>query len=76
MSETFVRYDVSEGFATLTLDSPHNRNAISARLVAQLRQGLADAAADDGVRAVVLTHEGGTFCAGADLSEASTAEGG
>lgn len=42
MSETFVRYEVSEGFATLTLDSPHNRNAISARLVAQLRQGLAD----------------------------------
>ncbi|MDM7491291.1 enoyl-CoA hydratase family protein [Rhodococcus sp. CSLK01-03] len=76
MSETFVRYEVSEGFATLTLDSPHNRNAISARLVAQLRQGLADAAADDGVRAVVLTHEGGTFCAGADLSEASAAEGG
>lgn len=71
MSEPYVRYEVSAGFATLTLDSPHNRNAISTRLVGELRQGLADAAADPDVRAVVLTHTGGTFCAGADLSEAS-----
>ncbi|GAA4486203.1 enoyl-CoA hydratase family protein [Rhodococcus olei] len=72
----FVRYEVSGGgFATLTLDSPHNRNAISTRLVAELRQGLRDAAADETVRAVVLTHTGGTFCAGADLSEASGATG-
>ncbi|MGW0176979.1 enoyl-CoA hydratase family protein [Rhodococcus sp. NPDC003322] len=66
-----VRYEVAGGFATLTLDSPHNRNAISTRLVGELRQGLTDAAADEGVRAVVLTHTGGTFCAGADLSEAA-----
>ncbi|MCL2533078.1 MAG: enoyl-CoA hydratase family protein [Nocardiaceae bacterium] len=66
-----VRYDAGDGIATLTLDSPHNRNAISTLLIEQLRQGLADAAADDAVRAVVLTHTGATFCAGADLSEAS-----
>ncbi|CAM2834909.1 enoyl-CoA hydratase family protein [Prescottella defluvii] len=71
--DRFVRYDVADSCATLTLDSPHNRNAISSRLVGELLQGLADAAADDGVRAVVLTHTGGTFCAGADLSEASGA---
>lgn len=69
----YVRYECVGGFATLTLDSPHNRNAISTRLVRELRRGLADAAADDGVRAVVLTHTGGTFCAGADLSEAAGA---
>lgn len=73
MTEPYVRYDLADGVATLTLDSPHNRNAISSKLVAELRQGLADAAADPGVRAVVLTHTGGTFCAGADLSEASAA---
>ncbi|GAB2639447.1 enoyl-CoA hydratase family protein [Prescottella soli] len=73
MTDRRVRYDVADGAATLTLDSPHNRNAISTLLVEQLRQALADAAADDGVRAVVLTHTGGTFCAGADLSEASAA---
>lgn len=67
----YVRYESMDGVATLTLDSPHNRNAISSRLVRELRQGLRDAAADAAVRAVVLTHTGNTFCAGADLSEAS-----
>lgn len=56
--------------ARLTLNSPHNRNALSTTLVTQLHEGLRDAAADPAVRAVVLTHAGGTFCAGADLSEA------
>ncbi len=67
----YVRYEVAEGFATVTLDSPHNRNAISARLTRELSEALTSAAADDGVRAVVLTHTGTTFCAGADLSEAA-----
>nr|WP_202547194.1 enoyl-CoA hydratase family protein [Streptomyces sp. SID2119] len=55
------------GIATLTLDSPANRNALSAALVGEAREALAAAAADDTVRAVVLTHTGSTFCAGADL---------
>lgn len=67
----FVRYEVDAGVATLTLDSPHNRNAISTRLVAELSQSLTDAATDPDVRVVVLTHTGGTFCAGADLTEAA-----
>jgi enoyl-CoA hydratase len=61
------------GITTLTLDSPCNRNALSARLVAELYEGLDAAAKDTRTRAVVLTHTGGTFCAGADLSEASAA---
>jgi len=55
----------------LMLDSPHNRNALSSVLVEQLHAGLRKAAADPDVRAVVLGHTGGTFCAGADLSEAT-----
>ncbi|MEU5659413.1 enoyl-CoA hydratase family protein [Streptomyces sp. NPDC047737] len=55
------------GITTLTLDSPANRNALSARLVGELTEALAGCAADDTVRAVVLTHTGNTFCAGADL---------
>ena len=66
-----VHYSVEDGVARLTLDSPHNRNAMSTALVDQLRQGLTDAADDTGVRVVVLGHTGGTFCAGADLSEAA-----
>ncbi|NUL11659.1 enoyl-CoA hydratase family protein [Streptomyces lunaelactis] len=55
------------GITTLTLDSPANRNALSARLVGELAQALTDCAKDDSVRAVVLTHTGSTFSAGADL---------
>lgn len=72
----WVRYAVSDGRATLTLDSPHNRNALSAKLLAELHRGLADAVADPTVRAIVLTHTGNTFCAGADLSEASSSAAG
>ena len=66
-----VHYRVEGSVARLTLDSPDNRNALSTTLVNQLLQGLSDAAEESGVRAVVLGHTGGTFCAGADLSEAS-----
>jgi enoyl-CoA hydratase len=72
---TVVHYEVQRAIATLTLDSPHNRNALSSALVGQLRAHLDTAAEDDEVRAVVLTHTGRTFCAGADLKE-QAAEGG
>lgn len=70
MSE-LVTYAKDGAVARLTLDSPHNRNALSTALVQQLHDGFAGAAADPGVRCVVLGHTGGTFCAGADLSEAA-----
>ena len=68
---SLVHYTVNAGVARLTLDSPDNRNALSTALVNQLHQGLTDAAEESGVRAVVLAHTGGTFCAGADLAEAA-----
>ncbi|QDQ96579.1 enoyl-CoA hydratase family protein [Tomitella fengzijianii] len=67
----FVGYGTDGVRATLTLDSPHNRNAISPRLIADFTAGLARAQEDPQVRAIVLTHSGGTFCAGADLSAAA-----
>jgi enoyl-CoA hydratase len=70
-----VHYAVDGRVARITLDSPHNRNALSSQLVDQLHQALSDAAEESGVRAVVLDHTGGTFCAGADLSEATGAAG-
>lgn len=69
--DTLVRYEVDGAVARLTLDSPHNRNALSTALVEQLHEGFARAAGRSGVRVVVLGHTGGTFCAGADLSEAA-----
>ncbi|GGS15547.1 enoyl-CoA hydratase family protein [Streptomyces parvus] len=65
---TLIATSRERGIATLTLDSPANRNALSAALVGELRDALADCAGDDTVRAVVLTHTGSTFCAGADLT--------
>ncbi|MGW6564415.1 enoyl-CoA hydratase family protein [Streptomyces sp. NPDC054975] len=58
---------LDRGIATLTLDCPENRNALSAALVAELAAGLAECGQDPAVRAVVLTHTGSTFSAGADL---------
>lgn len=76
MSEnTLVTYEAREGAAYVTLDSPHNRNAISTALVEQLLAALERAAGDEAARVVVLGHTGGTFCAGADLSEASASSG-
>lgn len=69
-----VHYAVDGRVARVTLDSPHNRNALSASLVGQLHRHFVDAAADRDVRTVVLDHTGGTFCAGADLAEASAAD--
>ncbi len=67
-----VHLDVDGGVATITLDSPANRNALSRRLVEQLL-GLLDATeADEDVRVVVVAATGTVFCSGADLSEAST----
>ncbi|MEU0473537.1 enoyl-CoA hydratase family protein [Streptomyces olivaceus] len=59
----------TRGVETLSLDSPHNRNALSAALVGDLAAALTEAGADPGVRAVVLTHTGNTFSAGADLRD-------
>jgi methylglutaconyl-CoA hydratase len=63
-----VRYAVGGGVATLTMDQPHNRNALTPALLGGLADGLDAALADGAVRAVVLTHAGPAFCAGADLS--------
>lgn len=67
--------DVTGGVATVTLDSPGNRNALSADLCAHLLAELTTAVRDDNVRAVVLTHTGPVFCAGADLKEAPERRG-
>lgn len=66
-----VRYVVSAGLATVTLDSPANRNALSAQLIGELIEALRAAAADPAVRVIVLTHTGPVFCSGADLAQAA-----
>lgn len=72
--DPLVRLADDGGVATITLDSPRNRNALSRRLVAELRETLTAALGDDGVRVIVLTGTGTVFCAGADLKEQSAGE--
>ena len=64
-----VHTSTAAGITTLTMDSPANRNALSSTLMTQLLDGLATALTDASVRAVVITHTGSVFCAGADLKE-------
>ncbi|MFJ9537000.1 enoyl-CoA hydratase family protein [Streptomyces sp. NPDC101225] len=66
---TLVGRTRARGIETLSLDSTANRNALSAALVGELADALTECAEDGGVRAVVLTHTGNTFSAGADLRD-------
>ena len=72
MTDRLVRLETADGVATITLDSPANRNALSRQLVSDLHAALdgAEAAVAAGdARAIVLTHTPPVFCAGADLKE-------
>lgn len=65
-----VHHDVADGVGTITLDSPHNRNALSRQLVTELFAALEAARSDDSA-VVVLRSADRVFCSGADLSEAT-----
>ena len=68
MSYETVLYEVKEGVATVTLNRPDQRNALSAEMLAELSDALHQIKHDNAVRAMVLTGAGEkVFCAGADL---------
>jgi enoyl-CoA hydratase/methylglutaconyl-CoA hydratase len=67
-----VHYGVSDAVATITLDSQHNRNALSQQLVTELAERLERADADPDASVVLVRQAGKVFCSGADLTEATT----
>lgn len=72
MSEDpLVLVERSGALATVVLNAPARRNVLSLAMLEAMRAALAEVDADPGVRAVVLTHNGPVFCAGADLKEAA-----
>ncbi len=71
MSE--VRIEVARGVLTATLADVENRNALGAGILNGLHDAIARANADPAIRAVVVTNEGNTFCAGANLKQISGA---
>ena len=70
--QQLVRYEVVEGVASVTLDSPHNKNALAQQLTGELIEHLETAGTDDAVRVVVIRSAIDVFCAGADLAEATS----
>jgi enoyl-CoA hydratase/carnithine racemase len=72
MAELLLREDEA-GVATLTLNRPEARNALSLALLEALEETLAALAADRAVKAVVITGAGPGFCAGHDLRELTEA---
>ena len=67
-----MHYAVADAVATITLDSPHNRNALSRQLVTELFAHLEAAGADDDGPGRAGREPGRVFCSGADLAEATT----
>ena len=70
-----VKVSVERGVMTAALVDQENRNALGSALVQGLRDALAAANADRDIRALVVTNEGRTFCAGANLKERSGPKG-
>lgn len=64
----FVKYEVSNRVATITLNRPEKRNALSGEVVTELKSAFSRASEDELVKVVVLAAEGDAFCAGADLA--------
>ena len=66
-----VRFQMTGGVATLTLDRPEARNALNLQMCEELREAALAAAADAAVRVVFVRGAGPVFCAGADVKERS-----
>ncbi|PWI14079.1 enoyl-CoA hydratase [Streptomyces sp. Act143] len=66
--EPQLQHSVTDSVATVVIHHPAKRNAMTAAMWRSLPPLLDTLAADADVRALVLTGEGGTFCAGADIS--------
>ena len=69
MSHENIRYDVEDRVATITIDRPERRNAMTHAMNAEFGRLIREASHDDAVHVLVVTGAGGSFCAGTDLSD-------
>ena len=76
MAQAELIIERQEGYATLTLNRPDARNALSPTLLEDLCSAFADLQKDSDIYAVILTGAGAAFCAGLDLKAMSENEGG
>ena len=76
MTAHHIRYELdSDGIATLTIDRPEKRNAMTYAMLGAFIEKVAEAGADDKVRVLIVTGSGGAFCAGTDLADLATIPG-
>jgi enoyl-CoA hydratase/carnithine racemase len=76
MTAHHIRYDVDgDGIATITIDRPEKRNAMTYAMLGAFIETVAKAGADEAVRVVIVTGAGGAFCAGTDLADLATVPG-
>ncbi len=73
MDKSFVLSSVDDGVATLTLNHPEKRNALSLAMLEALKKALGEVAADRSVKVVILAANGTAYSAGHDLKEMSIA---
>ncbi|MCR6630999.1 MAG: enoyl-CoA hydratase [Magnetospirillum sp.] len=73
-SEPILLSDVRDGVATITLNRPQARNALSIELMTEVEAALSRLAADSAVKALVLAANGPAFCAGHDLKQMRSLE--
>ncbi len=71
-----ILYEVDEPVATITLNRPEALNALTQRMMAEVRHALAEAEKDERVVGIVLTGAGRGFCAGMDMNALNTLSSG
>jgi 2-(1,2-epoxy-1,2-dihydrophenyl)acetyl-CoA isomerase len=69
MSDPLILVEQHSGYRILTLNRPDKLNVLNEAMLLALRQAIAEAAADETTRALMLTGAGRAFCAGQDLAE-------
>lgn len=64
-----IQFDVTEGVAKLTFNRPKYKNAISLQMREELPLVIKSVATDSNIRALIVTGNGGSFCAGGDIKD-------
>ena len=72
---TTLLYEKDGAIATITLNRPDKRNAISSTMIEELLSALNTAEGDVAVRVIILTGAGRAFCSGMDLETLQTIAG-
>jgi enoyl-CoA hydratase/carnithine racemase len=70
-----LRYEVDGGIATITIDRPEKKGAMTYSMLGDFISLVHEAGRDDAARVIILTGAPGTFCAGTDLADLQTVPG-